>query len=282
MNSDILFLMLTGEGLPIQERSEDFGIDYQAVGAFSRSGLWDHDPSVHLNVHSAHQVIAVATGMILIENGREKEPLYQNMAAFIPAGKPHRAVLMRENMDFLCHSLFINPRKFPVTDNEIRVFFMSELPSALLKKMNEKNLVDISTGVPGTCLQLFLDLLPSELGNRARFVRLPEVKRGRNRRIVGFIRENYMNRVRLEHLTRVVPLSVRQISRCFQEEVHISVMEYLKIYRLLRASLYLYETNRKVIDIAQECGFQAVSSFYDEFRHHFGMSPHQFRKHISR
>lgn len=272
--------VLNEHGQPIEERFEDFGIDHQIVSAFSRTGLWDHDPDQHLNLHSSHQIIAVRTGMILVEDGDEKIPLYQNMAAFVPAAKPHRAVLMNGNIRFQCHSLFIDPTVLPAPTNEIRSFELSGLGAALLEKLNEENLVDISAGLPGKCLNLFLELLPIEIENGTRLIRIPEVKGERNRRIAQFIRENHMNKIRLDHLTRVVPLSTRQITRCFQDELKIGVSEYIRLIRLLNASLYLHDRQRKIIDIAHDCGYDSPSTFYEDFKHHFGLPPNRFRAKI--
>ena len=272
--------VLNENGQPIEERFDDFGIDHQIVAAFSRTGLWDHDPDQHLNLHSSHQIIAVRAGMILVEDGREKQPLYQNMAAFVPAGKPHRAVLMNENMRFQSYSLFVDPTVFPAPTDEIRSFELSELGAALLEKLNEETLVDISAGLPGKCLNLFLELLPTEMENGTRLIRIPEVKRQRNRKIVQFIRENYMNKIRLDHLTRVVSLSTRQITRSFQEELKIGVSEYIRLIRLLNASLYLHDRQRKIIDIAHDCGYDSSSTFYEDFKHHFGLPPNRFRAKI--
>ena len=279
-DADYTGRVLKEHGGQIEERFADFGIDHQIVSAFSRAGLWDHDPDEHLNLHSCHQIIAVRTGMILIEDGREKQPLYQNMAAFVPAGKPHRAVLMKEHMGFQCHSLFIDATVLTAPTDEIRSFELSNLGAALLEKLNEENLVDISEGLPGTCLNLFLELLPSEMKNGTRLIRIPEVKRSRNRRIAEFIRENYMNKIRLDHLTRAVPLSTRQITRCFQDELEIGVTEYIRLIRLLHASLFLHDTRRKIIDIAHDCGYDSSSTFYEDFKHHFGLSPNRFRAKI--
>jgi AraC-like DNA-binding protein len=260
----------------IQQHRDDFGIDHRLISAFSRSGLWDHDPSAHLNIHSSHQIIAVISGMILIEDGKEKRPLYRRMAAFIPGGKPHRASTLQETI--LCHSLFINPNLVPWADDRIHLFETSELCQALLKKMNEHNLEDISGGILGSCLNLFLALLPSELANPAELIRLPEATSERNRRIVRFLQTNYMNKVRLGHLSRVTPLSVRQICRCFKDELKMSVMEYLKMLRLLHASHQLFDRSKKVIDVALDCGYDSVSTFYQEFKRYFGLSPAQFRE----
>ena len=113
--------VLNEQGESIEERFEDFGIDLQIVSAFSRTGLWDHDPDEHLNLHSSHQIIAVRAGMILVEDGDEKIPLYQNMAAFVPAAKPHRAVLMNENMSLSRSQTRCVPLKIliPISKNSV-------------------------------------------------------------------------------------------------------------------------------------------------------------------
>ena len=83
-----------------------------------------------------HQIIAVISGMILIEDGTEKRPLYRRMAALIPGGKPHRATTLQEDGSVLCQSLFINPALILWSDERIHLFETSELCQALLKKMN--------------------------------------------------------------------------------------------------------------------------------------------------
>jgi AraC-like DNA-binding protein len=271
----------TEKSSSVRQHQDDFGIDHRLISAFTRTGLWDDDPMVHLNIHSSHQIITVISGMILIEDGMEKRPLYRRMAAFIPGGKPHRATTLQESIGVLCQSLFINPALIPWADDRIHLFETSELCQALLKKMNEHNLEDIRGGIMGSCLNLFLTLLPSELANHADKIRLPEAKSERNRRIVGFLQANHMNKIRLDHLTRAVPLSVRQICRGFKAEMKLSVMEYLRILRLLHASHHLFDQQKKVIDVACDCGYDSVSTFYQEFKRYFGQSPNEFRNRIT-
>jgi AraC-like DNA-binding protein/mannose-6-phosphate isomerase-like protein (cupin superfamily) len=263
----------------IEEHLDDFGIDHRVVSAFSRSGLWDSDPNEHLNVHSSHQIIVVIQGMIMLTDEMERRPLYRRMAAFIPAGKAHRASAPGNGMTISCHSLFVNTRIFPAPDGKIHLFETSPLCEALLTKMNERNLVDITEGILGSCLELFLKLLPGELRNATGMVRLPEARSERNRAIVQFLQAGYRSRVELSDLARVVPLSVRQISRSFKQEMKISVMEYLRVYRLLQASVLLLDPVHKVIDVANDSGYESVSTFYEDFKRYFGLPPTRFRGH---
>jgi len=264
----------------VEERLADFGLNLNQVKAFSIRGVWDHDSSVHLNIHSSHQVLTAQDGMVLLEDDHEKQPLYSHMAAFIPAGTPHRAFVMREGKTVLCDSIFINMNMFEGSAGNIQIFDISELGSTLLKKLNEQNFVSLAGGLTEQCLSLFISVLQEDIRNKAQLIRLPEARHRRNKLIIEFIKMNYMNKIRLEHLARVVSLSVRHISRVFQDDLKISVFEYLRLYRLLQASVYLHEKNRKVIDIAFDCGYDSASSFYEDFKHYFGLSPNKFRKKI--
>lgn len=257
---------------------DDFGIDHRTISAFSRQGLWDDDPSEHLNVHSSHQIIAVEDGMILIADGREKRPVYRHMAALIPAGMMHRAETLRAGESARCHSLFVNPELFRAPGDGICIFQTSELCQALLKKLDERNLVDLSGGILGNCLSLFLALLPEELTRTARPIRLPAAVSARTRAVVSYLRCNYGEPIAVDDLTEVVPLSVRQICRTFRAETGVTIMEYLRAFRMLQASHRLLAGTAKVIDVAQECGYESLSSFHRDFRRHFGRSPDRFRR----
>ena len=81
----------------VQKRPDDFKLNLDLIPAFTRRGIWDHDKSEHLNIHSLHQIITVRDGMLLVEDGRIKQPLYRNMAALIPAGKPHLLKVAQPN-----------------------------------------------------------------------------------------------------------------------------------------------------------------------------------------
>lgn len=270
---------MIGPGV-MERHTEDFGLNLAQVPAFSVRGVWDHDRSRHLNVHHTHQVLTVSDGMLLLEDDRQKQPLYRSMAAFIPAGTPHRALVLRERANVTCHSLFLASPLYRRRDRGITIFEISDLGAALLKKLNERNRENLTVGVMGHCLRLLLEILRTDIEHAAKLIRLPEVKAERNTRIVEFIRDNYMNRIRLEHFRRVLPVSTRQLCRCFLGEVKITIFEYLRLYRLLHASLLLHEPDRKIIDVALDCGYESGSSFYGDFRRHFGMPPNVFRRKV--
>ena len=273
--------MIEHEESPNQ-RVADFGLNVEEIPAFSLKGVWDHDSRFHLNTHPAHQVLTVSDGVVLIEDGREKQPLYQHMAAFIPAFTPHRVAIFHRNVKINCESLFFRPDFFPREIQRIAIFEISELANALLDRLNEVNLTNLSEGLMGNCLSLFLEILCQDVTAPARMIRLPETQNTCCTRVIRFIEDNFMNKIRISHLSKAYPLSTRQISRIFQKEMGMSPLNYLRLYRLLRASMLLYERERKVINIAFDCGYQSISSFYKDFDLHYGVAPHRFRLKILR
>jgi AraC-like DNA-binding protein len=264
------------------QRIADFGLNVQQIPAFSLKGVWDRDSRFHLNTHPAHQVLTVNDGVVLIEDGREKQPLYRNMAAFIPAFTPHRVAIFDRHVKINCESLFFRPDFFPRETQRIAVFEISELANALLDRLNQVNLKDLSEGLMGNCLSLFVEILCQEVTRPVRMIRLPEAQNPCCRRVIRFLEDNFMNKIRMAHLGKAYPLSTRQISRIFQKELGMSPLDYLRLYRLLRASMLLYERERKVIDIAFDCGYQSISSFYKDYNLYYGVPPHRFRQKILR
>ncbi|MBF8221309.1 helix-turn-helix domain-containing protein [Halomonas sp. 328] len=66
----------------------------------------------------------------------------------------------------------------------------------------------------------------------------------------------------------------RHFLRCFG----MGPARYRNTLRLERAASLLLRTSRRVIDIAESCGFRSHAIFSRAFHHHFGTSPTRFRR----
>ena len=54
--------------------------------------------------------------------------------------------------------------------------------------------------------------------------------------------------------------------------------ELLNMYRIETAIQLLDESDKKIVDVAYESGFQSVRTFNDCFKKHLGISPSEYRK----
>lgn len=96
--------------------------------------------------------------------------------------------------------------------------------------------------------------------------------------IVIYIEENISERLTVGEIAAEVYISPAQLQRLFHVAFHMTVAEYVRLCKLKRALALLYETDRKVCDIAYDVGFEHESSFIRSFKREFGVTPHEARK----
>lgn len=83
-----------------------------------------------------------------------------------------------------------------------------------------------------------------------------------------------------EGIDRMIALSSKSrehLCRSFKKYYSISVSEYINELRINYASNLLINTNKPIIDICFECGFQSMSYFYRIFKQKNGETPNTFR-----
>jgi len=95
---------------------------------------------------------------------------------------------------------------------------------------------------------------------------------------IRFIYQHYDQKLTLADLAREASMSVPNFSSVFRRTYGLSPMEYLNQLRLHNAIDLLQNTDKKIIDIAEECGYFSISNFIKAFNHSMGMSPSRYRK----
>lgn len=73
-------------------------------------------------------------------------------------------------------------------------------------------------------------------------------------------------------------MSLSGFRRKFKAAVGVSAKEYLSLCRIFRACTVLKKTDKNIIAIAQECGFQDISGFNRCFLKYMKMTPRDYRK----
>ena len=109
---------------------------------------------------------------------------------------------------------------------------------------------------------------------------LPAQKRARNKKldlVLDFIKKNYGNDISLEQLSVTAGFSPKYFCRVFKEMTGRSPVEYLNWFRISRSCALLRESNDKLLNIAQKCGFKDFSYFIKMFHRYKGMTPLKYR-----
>jgi len=254
----------------------DFGLNAKDLYAVGLKGTLEDFSSDDLHVHPFHQVLQIRNGVALLQEKDGKRPQYGHMAAFIPAYAPHRTEVLGQSVGY--QSLYFNRALFRRQSGAIVIFRMSALGMALLDYLNrEDSLADGSRGVFRDCVRLFVKILSVDVQSDVGPLLLPEPTDRMNRAVSRFIERRYQERITSKDFERAFPLSFRQLSRRFKSDLGLSVFEYLRVFRMLRASIYINTTDMKILSVAYECGYESISSFFSDFKKVFGLSPAEFR-----
>ena len=73
-------------------------------------------------------------------------------------------------------------------------------------------------------------------------------------------------------------MSVRSITRLFRAELHITLIQYLKMLRINRVMELVEATDLNMTEIAYEIGYSNISVFSNTFRQLSNMRPTEFKK----
>ncbi|MFP4974035.1 helix-turn-helix domain-containing protein [Paenibacillus sp. CN-4] len=97
------------------------------------------------------------------------------------------------------------------------------------------------------------------------------------RRVTQLMEERFAYPWTLEELASLVYLSPSRFSDIFRRTVGMPPLLYLIHLRLENAYSLLESTDRKIVDIAMECGFRTLSNFNRLFKRHIGTEPRNVR-----
>lgn len=84
----------------------------------------------------------------------------------------------------------------------------------------------------------------------------------------------------IENLCRNLGVSHSHLCRVFKESEGVSVVNYIKEQKLLKAKGLLSATDLTLYEIAENCGFNEYEYFLKSFKKHFGISPTEYRKNL--
>lgn len=78
-------------------------------------------------------------------------------------------------------------------------------------------------------------------------------------------------------LVELASRSPEHVARTLQAATGVTPTQWVTSLRLRKASVLLQTTDRKILDIALDCGFESVSHFHSIFRLHHRCTPRQYR-----
>lgn len=86
------------------------------------------------------------------------------------------------------------------------------------------------------------------------------------------------DRERLSMELERLDIHQNRVIREFHRQCHTTPSKYINELRAVKAAKLLQETDKSMLQIASECGFGSVSSFYSSYKSRFELTPTEFRQ----
>ncbi len=96
--------------------------------------------------------------------------------------------------------------------------------------------------------------------------------------IIAYIKENLSKKITISALCKKFYLTESSLHKKFKSVVNCTVGEYLSIVKIEKAKELLYNTNKSIQAISDECGFSSQNYFALIFKQKCGVSPSGYRK----
>lgn len=95
--------------------------------------------------------------------------------------------------------------------------------------------------------------------------------------ILNFIEDNYAYDINLNTLAEKVILNPKYVSQFFKEVFNINFTEYVNRFRINKSLNDLLTTNKNIIDISIEHGFNDHKAYNRVFKKYYDMTPSEYR-----
>jgi AraC family transcriptional regulator len=95
--------------------------------------------------------------------------------------------------------------------------------------------------------------------------------------VLEYINEHLNQDIRLADLAQLLGMSQFHFSHLFKQSIGTAPYQYLLQQRVERAKQLLKQTERSIMDIALDCGFNSHSHLSKQFRQFTGMTPRAYR-----
>lgn len=95
---------------------------------------------------------------------------------------------------------------------------------------------------------------------------------------LNYIHNNYKKELSVKDIAKSCNFSEFHFMRFFKQHIGMTCIEYINTYRLEAASKLLAATDKSIMEIAFEAGFNNVSYFNKLFKTNYRLTPKEFRR----
>ncbi|MBR2616471.1 MAG: helix-turn-helix transcriptional regulator [Clostridia bacterium] len=97
-------------------------------------------------------------------------------------------------------------------------------------------------------------------------------------RVLEYCSEHFAENVTVKDVAEALYVSQSYVSKIFSDQLRCGFREYLNSLRIQKAKSLLVNSDKRIVEIMLDCGFQNQSSFNRVFRSLCGISPGEYQR----
>lgn len=246
------------------------------------------------HVHPELEFLLVLDEPLLIGSGLQRFRAEPGTLVVFHPNQPHEFYKEQNCCTFLCvqvaEELF--EHIFPAASN---MAFTESLPFSLLTEDEQnmvcRDLMDIArsylkqeegyelyvTGKVALFLHFLMGKVPHHTMTREES-RNQDRRNDRLTRLIDYVNQNYMHKIRLTDFAKSEQLSLNYMSSFIKETMNQSFQEYVNSVRFNAACKQISSGTDNLIDVCIDCGFSDYRYFSRTFRERLGMTPAEYQQ----
>lgn len=241
------------------------------------------------HVHPEWELIWILESELSVASGEERYLVKPGEMVLFNPNEPHEFHKSGESCTFLCLQISpsILPALLPVhVDGRLPQKYMQEGELIRLRTMlaqimqsylaKEDHFGLYCVGKSCQVLYLLLKGLPCHFLTREETENIDR-RNARMKRLIQYVDENYMHKIRLADFAQSEGCSLSYLSRFIKDTMNQSFQEYVASVRFNCACKLIASGDMKMLDVCMEAGFSDYRYFSREFQRHHGMTPGEYR-----
>lgn len=243
------------------------------------------------HIHPEWELIWVLRECLSVTSEQSQFLVSQDQMVLFCPNSPHELHKADKSCTFLC--IQISPKLLPITR---RLMVDGRFPHAYLTaddqlwvKNTLKALAEayftggdhyelFCLGQASLLLHKFLTQLPSRVLTPEDSDRLDR-RNARLNRMIRYVDENYMNKIRLSDFAKAENCSTSYLSHFIKDATNQTFQEYVNSVRFNCACKLIAAGGKRMLDVCMESGFSDYRYFSRAFHQQYGMTPAEYGRH---
>lgn len=257
--------------------------------------IYEKISKVYYHWHDEYEIIYVEKGCCSINIEGESLNVKEGSAVLVKGGLLH-SLTVEENSPCSCFALVFHPymiygtecKKYFSDDFIFNNLYTAETESGrnILKLIKSAYVLykerpfAYELYLKSTLADIFCEIFKYKLYTNEK---APEKNSSEAvKSVIDYIHTHFSEKISVEDLSGITNYSKSAIMHNFKEYTGKSISSYINDYRIYNAKQMLKNTEKSVLSIALECGFNEVSYFVKTFRLHTGLSPLKYKKSVAK